>query len=172
MFYKESVLKNFRRATLLKRDSNAGAFLWILQDFQEHLFWRTASENWVSYEPHTYIEFRMLVSKKTLLQKFSKVYSSMLDTFQNTFDSAFVKQIWQKKISVYCYYGKEYVQQEKQIAYYFLSFLNSLINEETFKDKELKDEPKSIPVDLMKKESATFRWLHRFKGIVGRMDAW
>ena len=73
---------------------------------------------------------------------------------------------------MYCYYGKEYVQQEKQIAYYFLSFLNSLINEETFKDKELKDEPKSIPVDLMKKESATFRWLHRFKGIVGRMDAW
>ena len=89
------------------------------------------------YEPHTYIEFRMLISKETLLQKFSKVYSSMLDTFQNTFDSAFGKQIWHKKISMYYYYGKEYVRQEKQIVYYFLCFLNSLINEETFIGKEL-----------------------------------
>ena len=31
-----------RPATLLKRDSNTGFFLWILRNFQEHLFWRTS----------------------------------------------------------------------------------------------------------------------------------
>ena len=31
VFYKKAVLKNF--ATLLKRDSNTGVFLWILQNF-------------------------------------------------------------------------------------------------------------------------------------------
>ena len=47
---KKSVLKNFAIFTgkhqcwsifliLLKRDSNTGVFLWILQNFQEHLFW-------------------------------------------------------------------------------------------------------------------------------------
>ena len=29
-----------RPATLLKRDSNTGVFLWILRNFQEHLFYR------------------------------------------------------------------------------------------------------------------------------------
>ena len=31
-------LQAWRAATLLKRDSNVGAFLWILRNFQEHLF--------------------------------------------------------------------------------------------------------------------------------------
>ena len=34
-----------RPATLLKRDSSTGAFLWILQNFQEHLFWRKSVNN-------------------------------------------------------------------------------------------------------------------------------
>ena len=33
----------FRPATLLKRDSNRGVVLWILRNFQEHLFWRTSA---------------------------------------------------------------------------------------------------------------------------------
>ena len=36
LFYKASR----RPATLLKRDSNTGVFLWILRNFQEHLFYR------------------------------------------------------------------------------------------------------------------------------------
>ena len=35
-------LKVFRSATSLKRDSNTGGFLWILRNFQEHLFRRTS----------------------------------------------------------------------------------------------------------------------------------
>ena len=35
-------LKVFGSATLLNRDSNTGDFLWILQNFWEHLFWRTS----------------------------------------------------------------------------------------------------------------------------------
>ena len=34
-------LQVFRAAALLKRDSNTGFFLWILPNFQKHLFWRT-----------------------------------------------------------------------------------------------------------------------------------
>ena len=34
-------MQTFKPATLLKRDSNAGAFLWNLQNFQEDLFYRT-----------------------------------------------------------------------------------------------------------------------------------
>ena len=30
-------------ATLIKRDSNIGVFLWILRTFYEHLFWRTSA---------------------------------------------------------------------------------------------------------------------------------
>ena len=60
MFYKKGVLKNFSSftekhlfwslfwielspATLLKRDSNTGVFLWILQHFKNSLFYRTLS---------------------------------------------------------------------------------------------------------------------------------
>ena len=58
MFYKKGVLKNFSSftekhlfwslfwielspTTLLKRDSNTGVFLWILQHFKNSLFYRT-----------------------------------------------------------------------------------------------------------------------------------
>ena len=60
MFYKKGVLKNFSSftekhlfwslfwiklspAALLKRDSNTGVFLWILQHFKNSLFYRTLS---------------------------------------------------------------------------------------------------------------------------------
>ena len=33
----------FRLATLLKRDSNTGIFLWILKSFLEQLFWKTSA---------------------------------------------------------------------------------------------------------------------------------
>ena len=33
----------FRSATLLSRDSSTGVFLWMLQNFQEHLFWKTSA---------------------------------------------------------------------------------------------------------------------------------
>ena len=42
---KKGVLQNVRPATLLKTDSNTGVFLWNLQNFQEHLFWRTLENN-------------------------------------------------------------------------------------------------------------------------------
>ena len=38
-------MQAFRHASLLKRDSNAGVFLWILQKFQDHLFWRTSAND-------------------------------------------------------------------------------------------------------------------------------
>ena len=34
-------LRPWRPATLLKRDSNTGVFLWILRPFQKHFFYRT-----------------------------------------------------------------------------------------------------------------------------------
>ena len=36
------IMQAFSPATLLKRDSKTGAFLWILRNFSEHLFWRTS----------------------------------------------------------------------------------------------------------------------------------
>ena len=38
-------LQTFRSAILLKRDTNTYVFLWILQNFSEHLFWRTFASN-------------------------------------------------------------------------------------------------------------------------------
>ena len=38
LFNKAAGLKTWRPATLLKRDSNTGVFLWILRNFEEHLF--------------------------------------------------------------------------------------------------------------------------------------
>ena len=35
----------FRSATLLKRDSNAGVFLWISRNFSKHLFWITSAND-------------------------------------------------------------------------------------------------------------------------------
>ena len=32
-------------AGFLKRDSNTSALLWSLENFQEHLFWRTSANN-------------------------------------------------------------------------------------------------------------------------------
>ena len=40
----ESLLNTFWRP-VLKRDSNTGAFLWNLRNFQEHLFWRTSAND-------------------------------------------------------------------------------------------------------------------------------
>ena len=33
------------KKVFLKRDSNAGAFLWNFQNFYEHLFWRTSASD-------------------------------------------------------------------------------------------------------------------------------
>ena len=41
-------LQVFRTATLLKRDSNTVAFLWKLQNFYKHLFWRTFTNGCLS----------------------------------------------------------------------------------------------------------------------------
>ena len=40
LFFKK--LRAFRPATLLKRDSYKGVFLWNLRNYEEHLFWRTS----------------------------------------------------------------------------------------------------------------------------------
>ena len=49
---KKAVLKNFvifagklQSLTLLKRDFNTGAFLWILQNISENLFWKTSGSS-------------------------------------------------------------------------------------------------------------------------------
>ena len=39
-------LKDFKSATLSKRDSNTDAFLRILQNFQKHLFRKTSAKSW------------------------------------------------------------------------------------------------------------------------------
>ena len=72
MFFKIGVLKNFaifagkhlcwscflmklqawRSAILFKRDSNTGVFLWILQNFQEQLFWRASTNGCFSVSNH------------------------------------------------------------------------------------------------------------------------
>ena len=64
VLYKKAVLKNLaifrgkqlcrslfltkaaRPATLSKTHSNTGAFLWILLNFQEHLFWKTSANGY------------------------------------------------------------------------------------------------------------------------------
>ena len=40
-FTRKHLCKSLRPATLLKRDSGTGVFLWILGNFSEHLFYRT-----------------------------------------------------------------------------------------------------------------------------------
>ena len=57
-----------RPATILKSVSNPGVFLWNLQNFQQHLFWRTSTngcfyKNWAEinagkYERSTFLESR------------------------------------------------------------------------------------------------------------------
>ena len=39
------MLKVWRTRTLLREDSNAGIFLWILHNFLEHLLWKTSANN-------------------------------------------------------------------------------------------------------------------------------
>ena len=36
-------MKSFKPMDLLKTGSNTGAFLWILRNFKEHIFWRTSA---------------------------------------------------------------------------------------------------------------------------------
>ena len=38
-------LQDWRPQTLLKRDSNTDTFLWILQNFHKHLFWKTSAND-------------------------------------------------------------------------------------------------------------------------------
>ena len=38
------VIQSWRSAILLKGGSNTGVFLWILQNFSDHLFWRTSAK--------------------------------------------------------------------------------------------------------------------------------
>ena len=45
-------LQAFRPATLLKRDSNKGVFLWILPNFYEHVFWRTSANGCFWFWPN------------------------------------------------------------------------------------------------------------------------
>ena len=37
--------QDWRPTALLKRDSSTGVFLWILQNLQEHLVWKTSANN-------------------------------------------------------------------------------------------------------------------------------
>ena len=41
-----SLFQAFTSATLLKRDSNTGVFLWILRNFLGYLSWRTSPNGW------------------------------------------------------------------------------------------------------------------------------
>ena len=40
----QKYLQASKAATLLKSDSNTGIFLWILQNFWEHLFWKASAD--------------------------------------------------------------------------------------------------------------------------------
>ena len=73
MFYKKAVLKNFAIFTGKhlwwslfltklqdfrpdsKRDSNTCIFLWILRNFEEHLFWRASANGCFRWRVHYYI---------------------------------------------------------------------------------------------------------------------
>ena len=41
----QTKIQTFSPKTLLKRGSNKVAFLWILQNFEEQLFWRTSAND-------------------------------------------------------------------------------------------------------------------------------
>ena len=43
-------LQALKAATLLKRYSNTGVFLWILRNFKEHLFGKTFTNGWINYK--------------------------------------------------------------------------------------------------------------------------
>ena len=73
VFYQKVVLKNFATFTgkhlcwnlfLIKlqafrpdskKDFNTGVFLWILRNFEEHLFWRTSANGCFRWRVHYYI---------------------------------------------------------------------------------------------------------------------
>ena len=55
LFNKVAGVQVIRPSTLLKRDSNTGIFLWILQNIYEHLFWRTYAIGCFWWNVHYYI---------------------------------------------------------------------------------------------------------------------
>ena len=72
-------LQGWRPVTLLKRDYNSNVFIWILRNFQEHLFWRTSANGcfWGSLNPlHVTCLFLypLKTSKNESLRYFQRVY--------------------------------------------------------------------------------------------------
>ena len=79
-------LQTWRPATLLKRDSNTGVPLSILQNFQEQLFWKTSANgcfyyysNYCAIAPPLAIFWSILFSSSLHWQLFDllKLYSTM-----------------------------------------------------------------------------------------------
>ena len=81
---RKGVLRNFTKftgkhhepATLLKRDSSTGVFLWILRSFQEHLFHRAPLDDCFSY---------IIVS-----MKYGKSFEHILCWFKCNFATYFI----------------------------------------------------------------------------------
>ena len=85
----EPKLQTWRLASLLKRDSNTGVFLWILQNFTEHLFWRTSVNRSYCREFYNnsvlilclilYVQYVYII---TLSVKVKKLKSSYFDNYK------------------------------------------------------------------------------------------
>ena len=82
-----------RTATLLKRDSHAVVFLWILRNFYEHLFWRTSPNGYFWIECENAVENPCQWLKKDLAAQ--EVAFKFLKTFINI--------LWNFRFIQYCY---------------------------------------------------------------------
>ena len=71
-------LQTFKPATVLKRESNTCAFLWLSQNFYEHLFWRTTANGcfWICKKCFLrklfYFSFRLYSCKLYPCQRLAK----------------------------------------------------------------------------------------------------
>ena len=70
LFFKK--VAGLRPATLLKKESGTGVSLWIVQNFLEHLFYRTTLDDCFSILQQSWrSEFSVLVSERILKKKVS-----------------------------------------------------------------------------------------------------
>ena len=84
-------LQAFKSTTLLKRDSNTGVFLWILRNFQEHLFYKTSANDFFWMESCSRF-FHKRNSQWTTSLKHFEVWES-LDSFYSVYLSYLTKGV-------------------------------------------------------------------------------
>ena len=68
-------LKTFSSVTLLKKSSNTGVFLWTLQNFKEHIFYRIPPDDCFCIQDHHIVKSREI--------NFACFYGQILGFFES-----------------------------------------------------------------------------------------